>query len=61
MEAAVGAALSLRLVDMTTSVGHTGVHLLVLHSALEEALTALTGEQSIVIAAVVRKVRWEYR
>lgn len=51
LEAAVGAALSLRLVDVTTPVGHTGVHLLVLHGALEEALAALAGEQSVVVAA----------
>ena len=49
LEAAVGAALPLGLVDDTAAVRHAGVHLLVLHRPLEEALAGLAGEQAVVV------------
>jgi hypothetical protein len=50
LEATVGAALPLGLVDNTAAVRHAGVHLLVLDGALEEALAGLAGEEAVVVA-----------
>lgn len=51
LEATVWTPLSLRLIYVTASVGHTRVDLLVLHCSLEEAIAALAGQQTIVVAA----------
>lgn len=49
LEAAVGTPLPLGLVYVAASVGHTRVHLLVLHGPLEEALAGLAGEKTVVV------------
>lgn len=50
LEAAEGAALPLRLVDVAAAVGHARVDLFVLHGSLEEALAGLAREQAVVVA-----------
>jgi hypothetical protein len=44
LEAAVGAAFALVLVDLALLLVDAGVQLFVLHGALEEAFAALAGE-----------------
>lgn len=61
LEATVRTSFPLGLVDVTTAIGHTRVDLLVLDRALEEALAALAGQQTVVIATVLDWVfclRW---
>jgi len=52
LETTVGAALALRLVDVTAPIRDARVHFFVLHRPLEEALAAFAGEQPVVVAAV---------
>ena len=50
LKPAVRTSFALGLVNDTASLGHTIVHLFVLHSALEEAFARLTSQKAIVIA-----------
>ena len=52
LEATIWTPLALWLVNVTTPIGHTRVHFLVLHRALEETLAAFASQQAIMIAAV---------
>ena len=51
MKSAIGAALPLGLVDDTASLGHTVVHLFVLHGALEKAFARLARQKAIMVTA----------
>jgi hypothetical protein len=51
LETTIRTSFPLRLVDVTSAIGHTRVDLLVLNRPLEEALAAFAGQQAIVVAA----------
>ena len=49
LEAAVGTSFSLSLVNDTTSLGDTIVHLFVLHSTLKEAFARFARQEAVVV------------
>lgn len=51
LETTVGTPFPLRLVNVTTPVGHTRVDLLVLNRPLEETLATFASQQAVVVAA----------
>lgn len=58
LETAVWTSFPLSLVDDTTSLGHTIVHLFVLHSAFKEALARFARQEAVVVTTHFVPTNW---